>query len=161
RPNPAARELRGFRVAHREAAPSAVALLVGFGPGHRRSQLRHVLRQGMGADVERHGPRQLGDRPELLVQGAQRLPTDAGVRVRTLSAYVTLRRMTTRVLILGAGFGGLELATRLSDELADEVAVTLVDKHDSFVFGFSKLDVMFAKRRPDEVRAFYRDIAKP
>src|SRR5262249_1595555 len=69
--------------------------------------------------------------------------------------------MTTRVLILGAGFGGLELATRLSDELADEVAVTLVDKNDSFIFGFSKLDVMFGKRRPEEGRAYYRDITKP
>ncbi len=47
-----------------------------------------------------------------------------------------------RVLILGAGFGGLELATRLSEEVPDEVEVTLVDQNDSFVFGYSKLDVM-------------------
>jgi sulfide:quinone oxidoreductase len=32
--------------------------------------------------------------------------------------------MPRRVLILGAGFGGLELSTRLSEELADEVQVT-------------------------------------
>jgi sulfide:quinone oxidoreductase len=69
--------------------------------------------------------------------------------------------MTTRVVILGAGFGGLELATRLSDELADEVAVTLVDKSDSFIFGFSKLDVMFGKQPLDAVRTYYREIAKP
>jgi hypothetical protein len=47
-----------------------------------------------------------------------------------------------RVLVLGAGFGGLELTTKLSDALGDEVEVVLIDKAESFVFGFSKLDVM-------------------
>jgi sulfide:quinone oxidoreductase len=69
--------------------------------------------------------------------------------------------MPTRVLILGAGFGGLELASRLSDELADEVEVTLVDRSDSFVFGFAKLDVMFGHRELADVRTYYRDLAKP
>jgi sulfide:quinone oxidoreductase len=68
--------------------------------------------------------------------------------------------MTTRVVILGAGFGGLELATLLSDRVADEVAVTLIDQSDSFVFGFSKLDVMFGRARPDDVRAYYGEINK-
>jgi len=67
----------------------------------------------------------------------------------------------TRVVILGAGFGGLELATRLSEEVPDEVEVTLIDQNDSFVFGFSKLDVMFGRHEPDAVRLAYRDIAKP
>ncbi|MBI5088340.1 MAG: FAD-dependent oxidoreductase [Actinobacteria bacterium] len=67
----------------------------------------------------------------------------------------------TRVLILGAGFGGLELSTRLSDELADDVEVTLIDQNDWFMFGFSKLDVMFGRKTADEVRLHYRDIAKP
>jgi sulfide:quinone oxidoreductase len=66
-----------------------------------------------------------------------------------------------RVLILGAGFGGLELAARLSEEVPDEVEVTLVDKNDSFVFGYSKLDVMFGRHEPDAVRHSYRDITKP
>ncbi len=66
-----------------------------------------------------------------------------------------------KVVVLGAGFGGLELSSRLSEELGDDVSVTLIDKNDSFVFGFSKLDVMFGKRQPDEVRSYYRDIAKP
>ena len=47
------------------------------------------------------------------------------------------------VTILGAGFGGLELSTMLSEALGDEVEVTLIDQADSFIFGFSKLDVMF------------------
>jgi len=65
------------------------------------------------------------------------------------------------VLILGAGFGGLELATRLSEEVADQVEVTLIDQSDHFVFGYSKLDVMFGRQQPDAVKLFYRDIAKP
>jgi sulfide:quinone oxidoreductase len=67
----------------------------------------------------------------------------------------------THVVILGAGFGGLELSSRLSAELADEVDVTLIDQSDSFLFGFSKLDVMFGRRSMDEVRVPYRTIAKP
>jgi sulfide:quinone oxidoreductase len=59
---------------------------------------------------------------------------------------------------LGAGFGGLELSTRLCEEVPDRVHVTLIDRRDAFVFGFSKLDVMFGRRRPDEVRGVYRDI---
>jgi sulfide:quinone oxidoreductase len=69
--------------------------------------------------------------------------------------------MSTRVVILGAGFGGLELSTRLSEELAGEVEVTLIDQNDAFVFGFSKLDVMFGHRTADEVRLAYRRIDKP
>lgn len=66
-----------------------------------------------------------------------------------------------RVLILGAGFGGLELSSRLSEELGEGVDVTLIDQSDSFVFGFAKLDVMFGKQQPDAMHSYYRDIAKP
>jgi sulfide:quinone oxidoreductase len=66
-----------------------------------------------------------------------------------------------RVLILGAGFGGLELATRLSEEVPDRVDITLIDQSDHFVFGYSKLDVMFGRQTPDAVKLHYRDIAKP
>jgi sulfide:quinone oxidoreductase len=66
-----------------------------------------------------------------------------------------------RVVILGAGFGGLELATRLSESIADEVDVTLIDKSDAFVFGYSKLDVMFGRTTPDAVRLAYSRLAKP
>jgi len=69
--------------------------------------------------------------------------------------------MKSRVLILGAGFGGLELATMLSEALGDDADVTLIDKSDSFVFGYSKLDVMFGRTTLDAVRLAYRDIAKP
>jgi sulfide:quinone oxidoreductase len=66
-----------------------------------------------------------------------------------------------QVLILGAGFGGLELATRLSDSLRDEVQVTLVDQNDSFIFGFSKLEILFGRRTREELRCSYREIARP
>src|SRR3954471_1366601 len=66
-----------------------------------------------------------------------------------------------RILVLGAGFGGLELTTRLSDELGDDVDIVLIDQADGFVFGFSKLDVMFGRATPEQVRHPYRDLAKP
>ena len=69
--------------------------------------------------------------------------------------------MNTRVLVLGAGFGGLELATTMSEALGGDVDVTLIDKNDAFVFGYSKLDVMFGRTAPEAVRLHYRDIAKP
>jgi sulfide:quinone oxidoreductase len=65
------------------------------------------------------------------------------------------------VLILGAGFGGLELASRLSDSLADEVRVTLIDQSDSFTFGFSKLDILFGTASPAAVSIPYGELAKP
>lgn len=69
--------------------------------------------------------------------------------------------MATSVLVLGAGFGGLELSSRLSEELGDLADITLVDSAAEFVFGFSKLDVMFGKRTPDAVRLAYGDITTP
>jgi sulfide:quinone oxidoreductase len=67
----------------------------------------------------------------------------------------------TQVVVLGAGFAGLELTTRLSEEFGDEIQITLIDRSDAFVFGFSKLDVMFGRAVPDEVRHPYADIVKP
>ena len=69
--------------------------------------------------------------------------------------------MGNRVVVLGAGFGGLELATVLSEALSDGVRVTLIDKHDAFVFGYSKLDVLFGRTTMEAVRLPYRDFAKP
>jgi sulfide:quinone oxidoreductase len=66
----------------------------------------------------------------------------------------------TRIVILGAGFGGLELASILSEALGEEVEVTLIDKNDSFVFGYSKLDVMFGRATLEAVRLPYGNIAK-
>jgi sulfide:quinone oxidoreductase len=40
-----------------------------------------------------------------------------------------------RILVLGAGFGGLELATELSEALGESAEVTVIDRSDAFVFG--------------------------
>ncbi|HWD86096.1 MAG TPA: FAD/NAD(P)-binding oxidoreductase [Solirubrobacteraceae bacterium] len=70
-------------------------------------------------------------------------------------------RAATRVVILGAGFAGLELTTRLSEEFGNEIELTLIDKSDAFVFGFSKLDVMFGRTTADQVRHPYANLIKP
>jgi sulfide:quinone oxidoreductase len=66
-----------------------------------------------------------------------------------------------RILVLGAGFGGLELATAVSEELGEEVDVTVVDRGDAFVFGYSKLDVLFGRTPPETVKHDYSLFAKP
>lgn len=66
-----------------------------------------------------------------------------------------------RVVVLGAGFGGLELSSMLSEALGERLDLTLIDKNDSFIFGFSKLDVMFGHKTPEAVRVAYRNIEKP
>ena len=66
-----------------------------------------------------------------------------------------------RVVVLGAGFGGLEVATILSDEFGDDVEVVLIDRSDSFVFGFAKLDVMFGRATAEAVHHPYADVVKP
>jgi len=66
-----------------------------------------------------------------------------------------------RVVVLGAGFGGLELSTLLSEAMGDSLAVTLIDQSDAFVFGYSKLDVMFGRDRLDAARLPYARFAKP
>jgi sulfide:quinone oxidoreductase len=63
-------------------------------------------------------------------------------------------------VILGAGFGGLELATRLSETIADAVRVTLIDRNDAFFFGFSKLEVMLGRQSADDIRLPFRDFVK-
>ena len=66
-----------------------------------------------------------------------------------------------QIVVLGAGFGGLELTATLSATFGDEVEVVLVDQNDAFIFGFSKLDVMFGRELPAAVRHPYRDLVKP
>jgi sulfide:quinone oxidoreductase len=65
----------------------------------------------------------------------------------------------TSVLILGAGFGGLELSTRLAG--AGGLDVTLIDQSDSFYFGFSKLDVLIGRKSTADIRMEYANLAAP
>jgi sulfide:quinone oxidoreductase len=66
-----------------------------------------------------------------------------------------------RVVVLGAGFGGLELSTILSEALGERLDLTLIDKNDAFIFGFSKLDVMFDLEPPEAICMHYHHINKP
>jgi sulfide:quinone oxidoreductase len=68
--------------------------------------------------------------------------------------------MTKHVVIVGAGFAGLELAAQLSGSLDNAVRVTLLDKNDSFHFGFSKLDVLLGRRASADVLLHYHHISK-
>ena len=69
--------------------------------------------------------------------------------------------MKLRVVVLGAGFGGLELSSILSETIGDNLDLTLIDQNDSFYFGFSKLDVMFGRKTSDSVKIAYSSISKP
>ncbi|MBX2889481.1 MAG: hypothetical protein KF734_01015 [Saprospiraceae bacterium] len=40
--------------------------------------------------------------------------------------------MKLRVVVLGAGFGDLELSTMLSEKMGDRLDLILIDKNDSF-----------------------------
>src|SRR5215831_16490054 len=71
------------------------------------------------------------------------------------------------VLILGAGFGGLELSVSLSESLSlsgspsDAARVTLVDRAESFMFGFSKLELLLGRQTRSEVSCPYRSVVRP
>ena len=65
------------------------------------------------------------------------------------------------MLVLGAGFGGLELASALSERLGEDLDLVLIDRAEGFVFGFSKLDVMFGRRHAPEVFHPYGELTKP
>jgi sulfide:quinone oxidoreductase len=69
--------------------------------------------------------------------------------------------MKLRVLVLGAGFGGLELSTILSEQLGEKLDLKLIDCSDAFVFGAAKFDVLFGRLTVDQIRIPYRKINKP
>ncbi len=66
-----------------------------------------------------------------------------------------------RVLVLGGGFGGLELTARLAEKFGGDHDIVLVDRTDGFVFGFSKLDVMFGRTTAAAVHHPYRHVVRP
>jgi sulfide:quinone oxidoreductase len=66
-----------------------------------------------------------------------------------------------RIVILGGGFGGLELTSSLAEEFGESIELVLVDQAEGFVFGFSKLDVMFGRATLPQVTHRYADTVKP
>ena len=69
--------------------------------------------------------------------------------------------MAPRIVVLGAGFGGLQLASALSAAFGSEGDVVVIDKGDSFMFGFSKLELLFGRASREALSLPYRAIAKP
>ena len=69
--------------------------------------------------------------------------------------------MAPHIVICGAGFGGLELTARLSAAFGPELNITLIDKNDAFIFGFSKFEIMFGRQSREDVSSHYTTIAKP
>jgi sulfide:quinone oxidoreductase len=67
--------------------------------------------------------------------------------------------MSTNIVVLGAGFGGLEVSTGLKRELADDVSVTLIDKKDHFMAGFNKYDIIFGRENTIR-KGYYTDLKK-
>ncbi|HEY9839829.1 MAG TPA: FAD-dependent oxidoreductase, partial [Candidatus Obscuribacterales bacterium] len=63
-----------------------------------------------------------------------------------------------KILILGAGFGGLETATGLSSVMKESCEITLIDRKDAFFVGFSKIDVLFGHRTEQQVKYPYQQL---
>jgi len=91
------------------------------------------------------------------------LTTNSTLLILILISYLIShnKMKKLRVVVLGAGFGGLELTSMLSEAIGDNLDLTLIDQHDSFYFGFSKLDVMFGHKPADSVKIPYSSIVKP
>lgn len=53
------------------------------------------------------------------------------------------------------------MASTLSERLGDRLDLTLIDKNESFYFGYSKLDVMFGSKAAHSVKYSYKQINKP
>jgi sulfide:quinone oxidoreductase len=63
-----------------------------------------------------------------------------------------VRKSKLRLVVIGAGFTGLEITSILSERLGKNLELTLIDKNDQFFFGYSKLDVMFGYQSPESVK---------
>ena len=50
-----------------------------------------------------------------------------------------------RIVVLGAGLGGLELASILSDAFGDALVLVLVDHGEGFVFGSGRIGRWFGE----------------
>lgn len=66
-----------------------------------------------------------------------------------------------KVVVLGAGFAGLELTSILSEKIGENLDLKLIDKNETFFFGYSKLDVMFGSKSANAVKYNYNCIRKP
>jgi sulfide:quinone oxidoreductase len=77
------------------------------------------------------------------------------------SIFMIMKKGKLRVLVLGAGFGGLEISSILSRRMGDHLDLTLIDKSGFFYFGYSKFDVMFGLKPAYSVKHSYKKIKNP
>jgi hypothetical protein len=68
--------------------------------------------------------------PDLVIRGSA--SSVIGPRPTPKRDYRFGYPMKKRILVLGAGFGGLELSTMLSEAFGDGIEVMLIDKNDAF-----------------------------
>ena len=79
----------------------------------------------------------------------------------SIKSFHILHQNKLRVVVLGAGFGGLELTATLSERMGDQLDLILIDRNDFFFFGYTKLDVMFGLKPANAIKHFYSRIDKP
>lgn len=94
---------------------------------------------------------------------ANRLTAPARGRCLEIDPFHALRAQNPAHAHPGArcGLRRLELTTLLSEEFGDDLDLVLVDKREGFVFGFSKLDVMFGRTPETNALHRYFDLVKP
>lgn len=68
-----------------------------------------------------------------------------------------------RIVVLGAGFGGLELCVRLSEALGEDpdTDIVLVDRSDAFVAGSAHVELLTGSTDLDQVRRTYGAFTHP
>jgi len=66
-----------------------------------------------------------------------------------------------KILVLGAGFAGVEYLRSCPNRFSDAVEVTLIDKSNRFMCGFSQLDVMLGCKTAQAQRLYDKNFAKP
>ncbi len=68
--------------------------------------------------------------------------------------------MKQKILILGAGVGGLVAANELRKKLSKEHEIIIFEKEENFAFAPSYLWVMMGNRKPHEIQKDYKPLSK-
>ena len=102
------------------------------GPPLAKPEKRAMAREDLNRAIEQLDPeaggQRLGDR-RVPAKGILTVADDIGADLIGVGSPEATR------IVLGAGFGGLELTTILSEELDDDAHAVLIDQGDAFVFG--------------------------
>ena len=66
-----------------------------------------------------------------------------------------------RIVVLGAGFGGMELCALLSEAVAGDAEITLIDKSDASCSATPSSTSCFGRTPPESVLLPYAEFATP